>query len=360
MKIGLYSPFAANTLGGGERYLLTIAGCLLPEHQVDLVLSSFPVGLKSRLTKNFSLNLDGLNLVAGPFGPGHSAWERWRFTGQYDVFYYLTDGSFFVPHAKRNICHFMIPFNQPPRLVQKLKLNTWTVKTTHSYFCQRALEKIWKIKINFVQWGAVDAAQFKPQIKQNLIINVGRWFTTKHNQHCKRQDFLAETFKKLCDQGLKNWRLALIGPVEPGGENLEYFKQVKKLSRGYPIDLLPQTDFKSLVKLYGRAKIYWHATGYGTDELSNPQVSEHFGISTIEAMAAGAVPVVINQGGQPEIVKPATDGYLWQNQIELIDQTLALINNEALRLKLSRGAQNRAKDFSPEKFCQMTHKIFNL
>ena len=281
-------------------------------------------------------------------------------SGRYDVFYYMTDGSFFVPHAKRNIVHFMIPFNRPAGVVQRLKLYTFPIKTTHSYFCQKALERIWKIKINFVQWGAVETAKFKPLTKQNLIISVGRWFTPNHNQHCKRQDFLAATFKKLCDQGLKGWRLALIGPVEPGGENLEYFKRVKKLSRGYPIDLLPETDFEALVKLYGRAKLYWHATGHGTDELVNPQASEHFGISTIEAMAAGTVPVVINQGGQPEIVGDAVNGLLWQNQRQLINQTLSLINNEPLRLKLAQGAQKRAKDFSLTKFCQTTKKIFNL
>src|SRR3989344_4664856 len=230
MKIGLYSPFVAETLGGGERYLLTLAECLLPKHEVDLVLPHIPENLKAKFTNQFNLKLDRLNLVVGPFGKNQTAWQRWQFTGRYDVFYYMTDGSFFVPHAKRNIVHFMIPFNRPAGLVQRLKLAAWPVKTTHSYFCQQALERIWKIKINFVQWGAVETAKFKPLTKQNLIISVGRWFTPNHNQHCKRQDFLAATFKKLCDQGLKGWRLALIGPVEPGGENLEYFKRVKKLS----------------------------------------------------------------------------------------------------------------------------------
>lgn len=360
MKIGLYSPFASGTMGGGERYLLTIAACLLPEHEVDLILPSVPAGLKEKFVKSFNLNLAKLNLLAGPFGPGRSTWERWQFTKKYDVFYYMTDGSFFLSHSRRNIVHFMIPFNRPAGLIQRLKLLTWPIKTTHSRFCREALERIWRIKINYVQWGAVETTQFKPLAKQNLIINVGRWFTPKHNQHCKRQDFLAAAFKKLCDQGLKDWRLALIGPVEPGRENLDYFKQVKKLSKGYPIDLLPATDFKSLVKLYGQAKIYWHATGYGTDAATNPQASEHFGISTIEAMASGAVPVVINQGGQPEIVNQGIDGLLWQTQSELMNQTLSLVNNEPLRLKLAQGAQNRAKNFSLNQFCQTTKKIFNV
>ncbi len=363
-KIGLYSPFAADTLGGGERYLLTIAECLLPKHQVDLIIprssSAMILSLKEKLSQNFNLKLDGLNVITGPFGTGGSAWERWRFTGRYDVFYYMTDGSFFISHAKRNIAHFMIPFNRPPGLIQKLKLNTWQVKTTHSYFCKQTLERIWKIKINFVHWGAVDTKLFMPQPKQNLILSVGRWFSPSGGKHCKRQDFLVKTFKKLCDQGLTGWRLKLIGPIDPGKDNLDYYSRVKKLSQSYPIEILTQTSFESLVKAYGQAKIYWHATGYGADELTNPQAMEHFGIATIEAMAAGAVPVVIKKGGQTEVVNHAVNGLLWENQRRLMKQTLSLISDEPLRQKLGQAAQRRAKDFSVGKFCHTTKKIFNL
>lgn len=364
MKIGLYSPFAANTLGGGERYLLTIAECLLPEHQVDLIIpqnkSGLIPGLKQKFIDNFHLRLDGLKLVAGPFGSDGSAWRRWRFTGNYDVFYYMTDGSFFLPHAKRNVVHFMIPFNRPAGLAQRLKLAAWPVKTTHSYFCKKALERIWKLKIDFVHWGAVETSQFKPQVKQNLIISVGRWFAPGRNQHCKRQDFLVKTFKKMCDQGLKGWYLVLIGPVDPGKSNFNYLKSVKNLALGYPIKFQVGAGFEALQRDYGQAKIYWHATGYGADESTNPQAMEHFGIATIEAMAAGAVPVVIKKGGQTEIVNHAIDGLLWENQSQLIKQTLSLIRDETLRIRLARGARNRTKDFSLNQFCQTTKKVFNL
>ena len=86
MKIGLYSPFLAENIGGGERYLLTVAECLLAEHQVDLILPYIPAGLKEKFVNNFNLKLDKLNLVVGPFAPGHSAWERARFTAGYDIF----------------------------------------------------------------------------------------------------------------------------------------------------------------------------------------------------------------------------------------------------------------------------------
>ena len=111
---------------------------------------------------------------------------------------------------------------------------------------------------------------------------------------------------------------------------------------------------------YGQAKIYWHATGYGLDETTNPQAMEHLGISTVEAMAAGAVPIVIKKGGQPEIVSHALNGLLWTTKKELIKQTLEVIHHRDLRQKIKLQAQHRAQDFSVAKFCHTTKQMFNL
>ena len=106
MKIALYSPFLADNIGGGERYLLTVAECLLARHQVDLVLSPDKVNpgdlnkLKNHFVKGFNLNLKNLHLVLGPFSPQASARQRAAFTKAYDVFYYMTDGSFFIPQGQ--------------------------------------------------------------------------------------------------------------------------------------------------------------------------------------------------------------------------------------------------------------------
>ncbi|MDZ7587110.1 MAG: glycosyltransferase, partial [Patescibacteria group bacterium] len=169
-----------------------------------------------------------------------------------------------------------------------------------------------------------------------------------------------QTFKTLCDQGLTGWRLILNGPIDHGQDNLNYAKKVAYLAKGYPITIRHQGSFKQLQQDYGQAKIYWHATGYEIDELTNPQAVEHLGLSTIEAMSAGAVPVVINKGGQPEIVAAGVNGLLWDDQPDLIKQTLAVINDQKLFAKLQQQAQLRAKDFSKAKFCQQTYKIFNL
>lgn len=52
-----------------------------------------------------------------------------------------------------------------------------------------------------------------------------------------------------------------------------------------------------------------HAKGLFVDEEKSSDLLEHFGITTVETMSAGCVPIVINRG-QPEIVKEGT-GYVW-------------------------------------------------
>ncbi len=369
MKIGLFSPFIAENIGGGERYFLTVAECMLNDgHEVDLILQSdfhqdslSRDDLKQKYIKAFNLNLKDLKIINGPFGRGSSLWQRFKFSREYDVFYYMTDGSFFVPGAKRNVAHFMIPFKKPRgNLFNQLKLKFWPVKTANSYFTKGIIEKNWGIRINYVHWGAVNRDDFKPGEKGKIILNVGRFFSASGGKHCKRQDILVSAFRQMCDQGLKDWQLVLNGPIDKGEDNVAYAQKVANMVRGYPITIRHEGNFKTLQNDYAKASIYWHATGYDLDENEYPEAMEHLGMSTVEAMAAGTVPVVINKAGQKEIVTDKENGLLWETKDELINKTEEVMKNKELWQKLSQNAQKRAEDFSKVKFCHMTKEMFGL
>ena len=76
---------------------------------------------------------------------------------------------------------------------------------------------------------------------------------------------------------------------------------------------------------------------------------EHFGITTVEAMAAGCVPIVINAGGQPEIITPES-GFIWNNRKELKEFTVQLIQDDQLRRTMMKAATARSQYFSREMF----------
>ena len=116
-------------------------------------------------------------------------------------------------------------------------------------------------------------------------------------------------------------------------------------------------QIEKLRSLYAHTSVYWHATGFGEDENKFPQKMEHFGISTVEAQSAGAVPVVIGKGGQKEIITNGKNGFLWQTKTQLHDLTLSLIENNDLMQKLSLAAVKNSKRFSQEKFIQAYEKL---
>lgn len=90
----------------------------------------------------------------------------------------------------------------------------------------------------------------------------------------------------------------------------------------------------------------------GEDVDRHPERAEHFGIATIEAMAAGCVPIVINKGGQPEIVRHDIDGLCWNSASELRHYTQELMVNESVCDQLSRAALARSQDFALSVFRQ--------
>jgi glycosyltransferase involved in cell wall biosynthesis len=74
-----------------------------------------------------------------------------------------------------------------------------------------------------------------------------------------------------------------------------YYQQLKNMIADFGLSnyirLKPNISFSKLVQLMQMAKVYFH-----------PRIDEHFGISIVEAMASGLLPVVSNVGGHIEFV----------------------------------------------------------
>jgi len=77
-------------------------------------------------------------------------------------------------------------------------------------------------------------------------------------------------------------------------------------------------------------------------------VEEGFGISQVEALAAGLVVVSSGTGGAKEIIRDGIDGLLFQpnNPNSLAEQLLRLARDPALFEALQAGSQRRAMEFS--------------
>lgn len=216
----------------------------------------------------------------------------------------------------------------------------------NSRFTQKWVRRYWN-RESHVLYPPVDVETFTPLPKRPWILSVGRFFAGSHN---KKHMEMVEAFRQMVDEGLEGWELHLVGGSTPGQEHQRYLARIRARARGYPIHVRADVPFPELKRLYGESSIYWHAAGLAEDEEKDPARFEHFGITTVESMAAGCVPIVIARGGQPEIVHHGKDGFLWQSIPELKKQTWILTRDPALRDRMAKAAVERSRDFGWDQF----------
>jgi glycosyltransferase involved in cell wall biosynthesis len=347
-RAALYTPYA-ETLGGGERYLLTLAQILLDNGwQVEATFKDNK--LLNQARKRFNLPLKGLDLVEQDF------LQRKPFLNhrRYDLLFWVSDGSIPTMMAKRNWLHFQVPFHNVGgrSLFNIMKLRLINRVICNSYFTKKIIDKEYGISAD-VWYPPVAVDNFAPSKKENLIVSVSRFETT---MNVKRQDVLVSAFKKLVKEGLSGWKLILIGGSLVKEENNSFLKNLKKQARGYPIEFKVNIPFAELKEIYSRAKIFWHAAGFGIDENKQPERVEHFGMTTVEAMASGCWPLVYEAGGQREIFENFKDKNLclWTKKTELADKTKKIISQTIS----SKPLINLAQQFSVANFVSNVKKAF--
>lgn len=350
MRIGIYDPYL-DILGGGERYVMTLAEHLSKKNQVEVFWEDESV--KKGLELRFSLGLGKVKFVDNIFVRRKSLLEKAIKSRSYNLIFYLSDGSIPSSLARKNILHFQTPFTHinGRTSVNRLKFARFQHIVCNSNFTKKFIDRTYGVD-SLVIYPPVDTENFSPSKKENLILTVGRFISFFE---CKKQEIMIKAFRKMIDSGLRNCQLVIVGGLLM--RDKDYFLKLKKQADKYPIELLQNISFKKLKDYYSRAAIYWHATGFGESEEKNPELFEHFGISTVEAMVSGCVPVVFNGGGQREIIDHGLNGFLWQTEKELIDYTVQLIKNKRLREKMATAAIKKSQNFSKEIFLRRFDEI---
>jgi glycosyltransferase involved in cell wall biosynthesis len=183
---------------------------------------------------------------------------------------------------------------------------------------------------------------------------VGRFFDQDFG-HSKKQLELVRAFRTLVSRGLTGWDLHLVGGCQQS--HADYLGRVRAEAQGLPVHFHIDASGKELRDLYRRASIYWHAAGFGESERRHPERLEHFGISTVEAMGAGAVPIVVGKAGQGEIVQHGVSGYHFRSLSDLASRTRQLAVDRALRQRLAAEARRQANAFSTEHFAAQVRAL---
>lgn len=349
MRIGIFDPYL-DSLSGGEKYMLSIASCLSSQHEVFIFWDKEKESqIKQTASEKLGIDLSSVKFHKNIFDKNTSSFSRFFESRKFDAIVYLSDGSIPLTGTKLFI-HFQFPIEWIDGKSLKTIIKLFFVKKIfcNSYFTKHLIDKKLNVKSDIL-YPPVNLHVVKNMKKENIILHVGRFDVNSHESNYKKQDVMINIFKKMVIAGLKNWKFKLIVGVKDKDKGK--LNKLREMSKGYPIELIENISNRKLWEYYSKARIYWHATGYGEDLQKYPEKAEHFGISTVEAMGAGCVPVVINAGGQKEIVEDGKNGYLWSTLEEFVEKTQNLIKNENLWEKMRIGAIKRSKVFRGNRFC---------
>ncbi|MEM2901716.1 MAG: glycosyltransferase [Candidatus Bathyarchaeia archaeon] len=158
--------------------------------------------------------------------------------------------------------------------------------------------------------------------KEDKVISVGRITSSKRYENILE---IAQEMPEL--------KFLILGLKQ----DESYFKS---LLRRKPSNVCIKTNVtrKLLVEELSSSKLYLHCMH-----------GEHFGISVVEAMAAGCVPIVHDSGGVREIVTP-TVGFRYTDLKEAITKIKTALEDEGLYRKLSQNSVKESAKFSVENF----------
>lgn len=332
MKAAIYNPYL-DTLGGGERYTFTFAK-VLEDMGYKIFIEWKGDNISNKVKNRFAIETGNFNFVKD-INKGSG----------FDLCFWVSDGSIPLLNARHNFIHFQIPFRNVngKTLFNKMKLFRVDKVICNSLFTKKFIDEEFGIN-SIVLYPPVDVRQFKPKKKEKSILYVGRFSDLTQN---KRQDILIKSFKKLNETD-KDWKLILAGGVEVGADKL--LSQIEEMVVGYPIQIIKSPNFELLKELYAKSFVFWAAAGFGIDENKNPDKVEHFGITLVEAMASGCIPLAFNAGGFKEIIKSGENGFIWRKEDFLIDKTTELIKNRELSNKIKKQGIESSQKYSVENF----------
>lgn len=381
LNIAVYDLYW-QTLGGGEQVDGTIAQVLASDHEVTL-LGPTPVDVGATAARL------GVDLSACEFRRVVDDRTASEASADFDVFVNGTYLSRAVNRAALGYYYVHFPgevrtrrdrirsrvgvvgvkaLSLPPRLPHRLGevqaafdrrvervefVPTYQRYLANSRFTAQWVTRLWDVPSE-VLYPPVRPSVV-PGRKRPLILVLGRFFDPSYG-HSKKQHELLDTFARLHRAGdLAGWELAIVGGCDAA--NRDYALAVRRAARGLPVSVHVNAPGDLVERLLGEASIFWHGAGLDEDADRHPNRFEHFGISVVEAMAAGAVPIVFGAAGPAEIVRHGIDGLHWSTLDQLADLTRDLALDVARRELLAAAAVTRAADFSVEVFADRLRSL---
>ncbi len=332
-KILLWNPYL-DTCGGGERHMIQICQYYISKGY-ELTIS-WEKDITKDLERKLRLNLPP-QITWIPKLATYSLFQKMLLLRKYDILLYATDGSYFFSTAKKTICFAMVPNRQLYQmdLINRLKTRGWRW-IANSKFTQGNLKR-YGVSAHIV-YPIIDVPTdclplSKPVTGTALtLVSVGRFF---RHLHSKRHDVAIAWFVHFLDTypQYSGSKLILVGGLKQ--EDKKYYDSLKKLAVEHPhIIFKPNISYEELHHIYRTGDFYLHFAGWGINEKSHPERTEHLGITPLEAMSYGCIPLCYASGGIPEIVKDGVTGHTFISRDELSQKLVKLSRDPTQQEKM--------------------------
>jgi len=196
---------------------------------------------------------------------------------------------------------------------------------------------------NPVDWALHNAASGRMPAPAPVTIGyLGRFHPEKG------LDILIQAAAELARRpGLPPWRLRLIGPqeVSQGGAGAQFVSGLREMAEraGVPVSIEPPVyDIPTLAGIYGSLDIFCYP--------SLAEKGEGLSVAPIEAMAAGAVPVVSSLDCYKDVIRDGGNGLVFDYRSKdratlLADRLASLIADPAYRARLAESAVEDSRRF---------------
>ncbi len=378
VAMGLRKPTLAiydhcgHFIGGGQKYGFTIAHALQDTFDITLLLNGEVTHGDIKDWYHLDLSSCKIKVMGLPFfdrfdspvpdparvsrrteNPFHSIGRE---SGNYDFFINNSMNEMVYPLANVSalVCHF--PERRPKSYFYA---DRYTYVIYNSKYTAHWIERKWKFTPHKHIYPPVDMGPVPGEaqpVKENIILSVARF----EAGGSKKQLEMVKTFLKLNRQVpgiLEDWKLVLVGGSPDENDYLRAIRETIEASGAGNIELKINIPGDELKGMYKRSRIFWHLCGLGQ---TDPSLVEHFGMTIVEAMQNGLVPIVFDGGGQREIVEQGVSGFRVRSTAQLMAFTKRLIREEKLREEMGGKAFERSTLFTRETFETNVRDFFNV
>ncbi|MDQ3852003.1 MAG: glycosyltransferase family 4 protein [Thermoproteota archaeon] len=226
----------------------------------------------------------------------------------------------------------------------KMMLNSTVL--TNSEFSRKAIFKTFGVDSTILH-PPVDVDIYRnaclaSNVRNDSILVISRFHPTKKIENAIR-------LAKLLRQNEVGTCMNIVGNMLPDG--IGYFNYLNHLVRHYGLEDFVRFEinvrFDRLLDLMRRSKVYVH-----------PLPGEPFGISTVEGMSAGIIPVVPDIGGHTEFVPAKYQFHTYGEGLQAVAAALAAPASE--RIKLSHSTQKYSVTNYVKKFQQILVEVMDI